>query len=92
MFTRSYVSMASKKSAIWSFFSVGDDTKYGVCGVCRQKVSIGGGSTTKTFNTSNLINHLKTNHKDEFKKYEEMKVASQNDADLEGKRLKLVNN
>ena len=52
-------SMSRKKSAIWLFFSVVEDTKYALCSACKQKVS-SGGSTTKSFNTSNLVSHLKS--------------------------------
>ena len=47
----------AKKSPIWSFFVVGEDSKYAVCNTCEQKISRGG-KTTKTFNTSNLCVNL----------------------------------
>ena len=50
--------MARKKSPIWSFFVVCEDTKYVKCNDCLERVSRGG-KTTRTFNTSNLVTHLK---------------------------------
>ncbi len=69
-----------KKSALWLFFSLADDTKYAICNNCKLKVSRGG-ATTKSFNTTNLISHLKSRHPEEFKKYEEKKRV-----ELEGKQ------
>ena len=72
-------SSSRKRSPIWSFFSVAEDTKYAICNSCKQKVSRGG-STTKTFNTSNLLCHLKTKHGAlELKEFEKLKETdSQN--------------
>ena len=38
------------------FSSVTEDQKFAICGTCKQNVSCGG-STTNTFNTSNLVSH-----------------------------------
>lgn len=50
-----------KKSPIWSFHSVGEDSRYAICKTCAQSVSRGG-KNAKTFNTSNLVQHLKNKH------------------------------
>ncbi len=47
-----------KKSVIWLFFSVAEDSKYGVCTSWKQKLSREG--TTNTFNTSNLVSQSET--------------------------------
>ena len=61
-----------KKSPIWSFFSVAEDSKFAKCKVCKQEISRGG-KTTKTFTTSNLVYHLKYKHKSEYDEYQEQK-------------------
>lgn len=69
--------MASKgkQSPIWEFYSIGEDSKFAVCSVCGQKVSRGG-TSTKTFNTSNLVSHLKTQHHAVYRDYEKQKQKS----------------
>ena len=74
-------SMSRKKSAIWLFFSVAEDTKYALCSACKQKVARGG-STTKSFNTSNLVSHLKSRHPVEFKVYNEKQKSSRVDSQI----------
>ena len=64
-----------KKSPIWEFYSIGEDSKFAVCSVCGQKVSRGG-TSTKTFNTSNLVSHLKTQHHVVYRDYEKQKQKS----------------
>ena len=59
-----------KKSPIWEHFVVGEDTKFVLCRICKQSVSRGG-CNTKTYNTTNLVQHLKAKHSEqhvEFKK------------------------
>ena len=52
--------MANKrKSVIWLFFTLGEDTKFAKCNTCKEMVNRGGKST-KTFTPTNLVNHLKT--------------------------------
>lgn len=63
----SVVKMARKRSPIWSFFVECEDTKYARCNDCKENVSRGG-KTTKTFNTSNLVTHLKK-HPDLYADY-----------------------
>ena len=46
---------------------------YAMCNDCKQKVSRGG-ATTKTYNTSNLVSHLKTKHPELYKKFESKKA------------------
>lgn len=67
--------MSKKKSFIWHNFTVSEDTKFAKCKTCGQAVSRGG-TTGRTFNTSNLVNHLKKNHIDEYKKYVESVEAA----------------
>ena len=67
------MSIARRKSCIWSFFSLDEDSKYALCNDCKQKVSRGG-ATTKTYNTSNLVSHLKTKHSELYKMFENQKT------------------
>ena len=69
--------MASKKkSPIWDYFSIDDDqTHIAVCKECRHKVSRGG-KNTKSYNTTNLIQHLKANHSEQFKIFQEKATAA----------------
>ena len=69
--------MASKgkKSPIWEFYSIGEDLKFTVCSVCGQKVSRGG-TSTKTYNTLNLVSHLKTQHHVVYHEYEKKRHKS----------------
>ena len=71
------------RSPVWNFFSLAEDTKYAVCKKCDQFVSRGGG-TTKSYNTTNLVAHLKSNHSDEYLKFTELK--SKKDTDRETAR------
>ena len=43
--------MSTKRSPIWDYFKVGEDTKFAICNACGQSISRGG-KTTKTFNTT----------------------------------------
>ena len=52
--------------ALWSFFSVGEDTHFAICNQCQISVSHDG-RNTKSFNTSNLLFHLQMKHNEEFK-------------------------
>jgi len=53
-------------SPIWKHFSIcEDDHSKAVCNVCRERIPRGG-STPKSFNTTNLRKHLR-NHPDENK-------------------------
>lgn len=62
--------MSKKRSPIWEYFKVAEDSHYAICNVtsCNENVSRGG-QTTKTFNTSNLVYHLKSKHKELHEEY-----------------------
>ena len=62
-----------KTSVIWKFFSVAEDSKFAVCGKCQVCVARDG-TTTKLFSTSNLVQHLQTNHPEVYKEYLEKKA------------------
>ena len=57
-----------KRSPIWDFFTVAEDTKFVQCNTSTSKVSRGGKSP-KDYNTTNLKTHLKS-HSSEYAKYE----------------------
>ena len=67
------MSSARRKSCIRSVFSLDEDSKYALCNNGKQKVSHGG-TTTKTYNTSNLVSHLKTKHPELYKRFESHKA------------------
>ena len=58
-----------KKSPIWDYFTLGEDTKFAVCKSCNKAISRDGNST-KVYNTTNLVNHLKSVHQDIHKEYQ----------------------
>ena len=74
------VTMPHVKAVIWDFYKVSEPTcinpRFGVRQVCKNDVSRGG-STLKTYNTSNLISHQKREHPLDFKDYEEKKIVQE---------------
>ena len=70
------MAMLKKKSPIWDYFTIDDDqTHIAICKECRHKVSRGG-KDTKSYNTTNLIQHLKANHSEQFKIFQEKATAA----------------
>ena len=65
--------MAKKRSAIWEFFNEDEDSKYAVCNECETKVPRGG-SSTKSYTTTNLVQHLSMKHVEIHKQYLEKKA------------------
>lgn len=64
-------------SAVWEFFTVKkDDIKTAICKTCQCEVKRGG-STTKNFNTTNLVSHLKFRHPETYKDYQKKVTAKQ---------------
>ena len=58
-----------KRSVIWDFFTLGEDTgRFAVCIACQQSISLGR-------KTTNLVLHLRNKHKQNFSKYEVLKVS-----------------
>lgn len=59
----------NKMSAVWTYFKIcGDDKSKAECKLCTGKVSRGGKEST-SFNTSNLIKHLRTHHAQEYTEF-----------------------
>lgn len=80
----------NKMSAVWKYFSV--DTPYSTmatCNICGMKVSRGGVKQT-SFNTTNLIKHLKTKHGDEHKEFEAASTASMRERGVQPQQQTLV--
>ena len=65
-----------KRSSIWEYFSVTEDTKFTICSLCSKQVPRGG-DNTKSYTTSNIVHHLKSKYPEEHKKYEELKAAKE---------------
>ena len=65
--------MPRVKAVIWNYFLVSErNENFSVCQLCNENVSRGG-KTVKTFNTSNMIDHLRKKHPVDFRDYEEKK-------------------
>ena len=55
-------------SIVWKYFSINDKDKTTcICNLCKAVISRGGKSA-KTFTTSNMMNHLRKKHPEEFGK------------------------
>ena len=52
---------SQKRSSIWAFSMTAENTKFAKCSVCLKEVPCGGHST-KSYTTTNLVNHLKSKH------------------------------
>ena len=68
------MSYGKKKFEIWSYFVVKEDMHFVECNKCKEQISWGG-RKSKTFNTTNLVQHLQK-HSEEFKKYEKENDAN----------------
>ena len=55
--------MLKRRSSIWEYFKVGEDSKFAICNLCHASISRGG-KTTKTFNTTDFVQHLNVVHVD----------------------------
>ena len=66
------------RTPVWEFFSIAEDTKFAKCKNCTELVARGG-DNTKSFNTTNLVHHLKTKHSEEFSKLLEMKKKKESE-------------
>jgi len=65
------------KAVIWDYFEISEsNVRFAVCKLCSNDISCGG-SSAKTYNTSNLINHLKRDHSVDFKDYEKKKKVQE---------------
>ena len=63
-------------SAVWSFFTVSkEDTRKAVCNACKVEV-MRGGCRVKSFNTTNLISHLKNRHPEVHSQWQEANAAN----------------
>ncbi len=57
-------------SFVWQYFEIcAQDVKIAICNVCKGQVNRGG-TTAKTFGTTNLIRHLKVHHPKEHDEYQ----------------------
>ena len=82
-----------KKSPIWEFFSVAEDSRFAKCKKCNIEVPRGGQST-KTFTPTNLVHHLKMKpgHEEEYKRYNKLKTEEKKkqSSTTDGTRLRQV--
>ena len=66
------------RSPVWEFFVVAEDTKFALCKKCTEFIARGG-ETTKSFNTSNLVYHLKTKHLEDFRRFLTLKETKESE-------------
>ena len=67
--------MSKKRSQIWNFFTVeGNSQQYGRCLKCKVNVPHGG-TSSKTYTTSNLATHLRSKHSELFVEYTSLKAT-----------------
>jgi len=59
-------------SPVWISFLLQKDSKFAECNKCKDLVARGGDST-KSFNTTNLVQHLRSKHSEEYSKLVELK-------------------
>jgi len=57
---------------VWNFFSVAEDTKFAEYNKCKDLVAPGRDST-KSFNATNLVQHLRSKHSEQYSKLVELK-------------------
>ena len=81
--------MSKKQSPIWEFFIVGEDIRLAKCDDCGEHISRGG-KTTSTYNTMNLVYHLKTKHVDKFHDYPKLLEAAKETPSTKEKGLCLL--
>jgi len=69
--------MAKKRLVIWEFFCEDEDSKYVFCcNECKTKVPRGG-SSTKSYTTTNLLQHLSMKHMEIYKQYLKRKGSNE---------------
>ena len=69
-----YCVMASsrKRLPFWEYFVLAEDLRLAICQPCKDEVPRGGQSTI-SYTTTNLVQHLKTKHGQEYAEYEKKK-------------------
>lgn len=56
--------LTNAMSVVWNYFQVSPDIKLAICNDCKALVMRSG--TKTSFNTSNLISHLRMNHSERY--------------------------
>jgi len=83
-----HLSSSRKTSVIWEFFTVEEDSRFAICDECETKVPRGG-ATTKSYTTTNLVNHLLKKHPEIHSKYLERKAEKEPKQPMETKKRTL---
>jgi len=73
------------RSPVWNFFSVAEDTKFAECNKCKDLFARGGDST-KRFNTTNSVQHLRSKHSEEYSKLVELKQKKEKERTVKRKQ------
>ena len=58
-----------KRSPIWEYFALAEDSRLAICQLCKDEVPRGG-QNSKSYTVTNLVHHLKTKHGQEYAEYE----------------------
>ena len=75
-------------NAVWEYFTVSeDDPRRAICNACQTSISRGG-TERKSFNTSNLIGHLKSRHAAVYSDYLQADRKRKNEAAKKAKKVK----
>jgi len=62
-------------------FSLAEDAKFAICNKCGDLVSRGGEST-KSYNASNLVAHLRLQHSEEYTNFTQLKVRRKSEREM----------
>ena len=81
IFVKKATIMSKRRSPIWQFFTVaGNSQQYGKCHKCKSNVPRGG-TSSKSYTTSNLVSHLRSRHQELYEEYNRLKETSKEESD-----------
>ena len=68
-----------KKSAIWEHFVVGEGTNFALCRICKQSVLRGGYNAKDVQHYTNVVQHLKAKHSEQYVEFEKALESREED-------------
>ena len=66
---------------MWNFYSLAEDTKFATYNKCGKFIYQGGGSA-KSYNTSNLVSHLRSQHPNKHTKLSKLKAEKESKREI----------
>ena len=66
---------------MWHFYSLAEDTKFATYNKCEKFIYQGGGSA-KSYNTSNLVLHLRSQHPNKHTKLSKLKAKKESKREM----------